>query len=84
MCRAWQGTAEQRANIGVTAALPSVTSVTLPGGALCTILEGLEVSCQDGIDNDCNGFTDGNDPNCPFAPIACAPTLPSSAALYWV
>ena len=37
----------------------------------CTPTENPEVSCQDGADNDCDGFTDAADPDC--APV-CVPT----------
>jgi hypothetical protein len=35
-----------------------------PGGPSCTITETPEVSCSDGQDNDCDGFTDGADSDC--------------------
>ncbi|MCP4657973.1 MAG: hypothetical protein GY856_21400 [bacterium] len=40
-----------------------------PGGG-CTPTENPEVSCSDGVDNDCDGLTDGADPDC----VTCTPT----------
>ena len=34
------------------------------GGGGCTVSEDPEVSCLDGLDNDCDGLVDGSDPNC--------------------
>ncbi len=34
------------------------------GGGGCTVTESPEVSCSDGIDNDCDGTVDGADPDC--------------------
>ena len=31
---------------------------------LCTITEDPEVTCSDGVDNDCDGLIDGDDPDC--------------------
>lgn len=33
-------------------------------GGACTPTEDPEVSCSDGLDNDCDGLADGNDPDC--------------------
>jgi hypothetical protein len=35
-----------------------------PGGCSCTITENPEVSCADGVDNDCDGATDSADSDC--------------------
>jgi hypothetical protein len=35
-----------------------------PGGGACTPTEPTEVSCDDGLDNDCDGLTDNADPDC--------------------
>ena len=35
-----------------------------PPPAACQPTEPAEVSCFDGLDNDCDGLTDGNDPDC--------------------
>ena len=34
------------------------------GGGGCTVTESPEVSCSDGLDNDCDGLADGSDPDC--------------------
>jgi hypothetical protein len=34
-----------------------------------------EASCDDGIDNDCDGLTDGEDPDCGFKPVMKTPKL---------
>ena len=34
------------------------------GGTSCTPTETNEVSCNDGLDNDCDGLVDANDPDC--------------------
>jgi hypothetical protein len=36
----------------------------------CVVTEDPEVSCSDGVDNDCDGYTDGADPDCG----GCVPT----------
>ncbi|MBW2257268.1 MAG: trypsin-like peptidase domain-containing protein [Deltaproteobacteria bacterium] len=35
----------------------------------CVPTEDPEVSCDDNIDNDCDGLTDGDDPDCPCVPV---------------
>jgi hypothetical protein len=40
----------------------SIESILDPGG--CTVTEDPEVSCSDGIDNDCDGATDSADSDC--------------------
>jgi hypothetical protein len=47
--------------------MASTTWGSPPG---CVPTEPTEVTCNDGIDNDCNGLTDGDDPNCQQA---CVP-----------
>jgi hypothetical protein len=37
-----------------------------------------ETNCSDGIDNDCDGLIDGNDPDCDTPPPQCAPENPDS------
>jgi glucose/arabinose dehydrogenase len=44
---------------------------TCKGEAACSPTENPEVSCNDGQDNDCDGLTDINDPDCQ---AACEPT----------
>ena len=34
------------------------------GSGSCTATETNETSCTDGLDNDCDGLTDSNDPDC--------------------
>jgi hypothetical protein len=41
------------------------------GGGGCTPTEDPEVSCTDGLDNDCDGFLDGDDSDCQ---ATCTPT----------
>jgi hypothetical protein len=38
------------------------------GQTVCTITEAPEVTCNDTIDNDCDGFTDGDDTDCQCIP----------------
>ncbi|MGD8631910.1 MAG: hypothetical protein PVG72_14435, partial [Gammaproteobacteria bacterium] len=40
---------------------------------VCNPTEDTEVSCQDGVDNDCDGFIDSSDPDCDIPPV-CIPT----------
>ncbi|MGD8582000.1 MAG: Ig-like domain-containing protein [Gammaproteobacteria bacterium] len=40
--------------------------------AACNVTEDPEVSCTDGIDNDCDGLTDGADPDCGAPPADCS------------
>jgi hypothetical protein len=40
---------------------------------VCNPTENPEVSCQDGVDNDCDGFIDSSDPDCDIPPV-CIPT----------
>jgi subtilisin family serine protease len=49
----------------------------LTGGGSCTITESPEASCSDGLDNDCDGLFDGDDPDC--AP-SCEPTESSEVS----
>jgi len=43
---------------------PYVMATATWGTAPCTPTEPFEVTCNDGIDNDCDGLVDGNDPDC--------------------
>ena len=43
---------------------------SLQAGGGCTVTQNPEASCNDGIDNDCDGFTDAADPDCG----ACVPS----------
>jgi len=38
----------------------------------CTPTEVTEVSCTDGMDNDCDGLIDANDPDCGAPPADCS------------
>jgi len=40
--------------------------------AVCEPTETTEVTCNDGIDNDCDGAADGNDTDCNTPPTSCA------------
>jgi FtsP/CotA-like multicopper oxidase with cupredoxin domain len=42
------------------------------GGPGCTPTEPTEVSCSDGEDNDCDGLTDAEDPDCQQPPADCS------------
>lgn len=42
--------------------IDTINSLNLCAG--CTPTENPEVSCSDGVDNDCDGLIDGNDPDC--------------------
>ncbi len=62
-----------------------VCTFTLPGcgGPGCMPTETSEVSCADGVDNDCDGLIDGSDPDCglpPNPPTGLAATAGSSGA----
>ncbi len=50
---------------------PANQSALYPCGAGCTVTEDPEVTCDDGVDNDCDGLVDGDDPDCP---PQCVPT----------
>jgi len=54
------------ANIGTGS--PNALLYTLGDG--CVPTEDPEVSCSDGVDNDCDGLTDGDDPDCQ-TPVEC-------------
>jgi glucose/arabinose dehydrogenase len=43
---------------------------TCKGDSSCTVTENPEVSCLDGLDNDCDGLVDSDDADCP--PLSCA------------
>jgi len=45
---------------------------SLPDG-LCWPAEGPETACGDGVDNDCDGFLDGDDPDCSAAVTLAEP-----------
>jgi hypothetical protein len=47
------------------------------GAPVCTPTELPETSCMDGLDNDCDGLTDGSDPDCPSS---CEPTQVSESS----
>ncbi len=49
-------------------------------GAGCTPTESPEVSCADGLDNDCDGLTDAADPDCGGPPPPTTTTFTSVAA----
>ncbi|HXH28602.1 MAG TPA: trypsin-like peptidase domain-containing protein [Candidatus Polarisedimenticolia bacterium] len=49
----------------------NISSILDNGGGGCTPTENPEVSCSDGIDNDCDGLTDSADPDCT---PTCTPT----------
>ena len=55
--------------------VPPVVMDTAEWGVppVCTPTEDPEVSCQDGIDNDCDGFADSADADCDTPPV-CIPT----------
>ncbi|MEE9294381.1 MAG: matrixin family metalloprotease [Phycisphaerae bacterium] len=65
------------AESGAEGCLGCALAVTVSGGAVtagidiitetgtCTVTEDPEVSCSDGIDNDCDGFADSQDSDCP-------------------
>ena len=40
--------------------------------ATCTVTEDPELTCNDGIDNDCDGLTDSADPDCGVPPANCS------------
>jgi hypothetical protein len=46
-------------------------NMTCKGDAACNVTEPTEVSCTDGLDNDCDGNIDSNDSDCPGS---CTPT----------
>ncbi len=50
-------------------AMATATWGTAPG---CTPNEPTEISCLDGIDNDCDGLVDGDDPDCQQNQIVCS------------
>ncbi|MGD2062405.1 MAG: hypothetical protein PVF51_02350 [Nitrospirota bacterium] len=56
--------------------VPPVVMATVEWGQppVCTPTEDPEVSCQDGVDNDCDGFIDNADPDCD----GCTPTGPDT------
>ena len=49
---------------------PYVMATTTWGQTSCNITEDPELSCTDGLDNDCDGLTDADDPDCQ-GPMAC-------------
>jgi hypothetical protein len=49
---------------------PYVMATATWGDNTCTPTEQTEVTCDDGIDNDCDGLVDGADPDC----AGCTPT----------
>jgi len=56
--------------------VPSIASFTLMGS--CTAKEDSEISCTNGMDDDCDGLPDQADPNCgspplPFSPVGAVP-----------
>jgi hypothetical protein len=46
--------------------VPPYVMATATWGDVC---EPTEISCSDGIDNDCDGLTDGDDPDCQCTPV---------------
>ena len=50
--------------VNARAALDALQSVEPPPPPTCTPTEMTESSCNDGIDNDCNGFVDADDSSC--------------------
>ncbi|WP_428263838.1 M36 family metallopeptidase [Haliangium sp.] len=80
-CLIWQAFAEFGIGVGAQASVSgpfggTVTiteSFALPSecsGGQCTPTEATEVSCSDGLDNDCDGLTDSADPDCA---LECTP-----------
>lgn len=49
---------------------PATQQALYPCGGGCTPTENPEVTCNDGVDNDCDGLTDSADPDCQ----TCTPT----------
>jgi hypothetical protein len=56
----WQGSPKNGSCVDI------VACTTTPGE------ETQELSCTDGIDNDCDGLTDGDDPDCGAPPADCS------------
>lgn len=72
-CTFWY-TQEYYANNGSFDFKTRIGSFVLPectGDTGCTVTEDPEVSCSDGVDNDCDGLIDGDDPDCQ---AECLPT----------
>jgi hypothetical protein len=53
--------------------VPPYVMATATWGDACTPTEPTEVTCDDGLDNDCDGLIDGVDPDC----AGCTPTEPT-------
>jgi hypothetical protein len=49
------------------------------GPPVCVPTEDPEVSCDDGLDNDCDGMIDGDDPDCATQPVVCSDILDRQA-----
>jgi Zn-dependent metalloprotease len=71
-CLIWEGFADYGVGVGAKATVKGggsrITiseSFAVPAScAGCTPTEPSEVTCNDGLDNDCDGFVDGADPDC--------------------
>ncbi|MHC4695182.1 MAG: hypothetical protein ACYTFA_00400 [Planctomycetota bacterium] len=48
--------------------VPPFVMAAATWGDICTPTEPTEITCDDGVDNDCDGFTDGDDPDCQCTP----------------
>ena len=52
--------------------VPPFVMATTTWGDVCAPTEPTEITCDDGVDNDCDGVTDGDDPDC-----QCTPSEPT-------
>ncbi|GIL99793.1 hypothetical protein Vretimale_4769, partial [Volvox reticuliferus] len=62
---------------GVKVRVVSITAGVSATVELCRFTQRIETACDDGVDNDCNGLIDSDDPNCMSSPPPSPPSQPS-------